>query len=411
MLCQFIFKNFKSYREETILDFQATSATEHEGSLLRSEKDRKSFLPVSVLYGPNGGGKSGVLEALNCMVSHVMKPIYHMSEGMPSYTMLYHGCPTFAFGKSASQSPTEFTAFFRHNGFEFRYSIALLSGEITSESLYRKKIGAKRSALIYERDKTGIQLGSSMDKAGININIKSTMPFLSFLFINYNIEIINVAIEWFGNCVFINAANSTLPNFITQDPKEKKLVLKLMQEIDIPISDYIIESKAGADQDDITSFNVYTIRKLGEQDYRLNLFDESQGTVRLFTLLYHVLSALVNGSLLVVDELDNSLHPKLLRYIIKLFKKPNMNVRNAQLLFTSHDISTMTNDVFRRDEIWFATKNEDLISEIYSLYEIRNPDGSHVKERAPFYKQYMEGRYGADPYLQEALSNRWSVEQ
>jgi len=76
-------------------------------------------------------------------------------------------------------------------------------------------------------------------------------------------------------------------------------------------------------------------------------------------------------------------------------------------LFTSHDVTTMKNDLFRRDEIWFAAKDENGASEIYSLYEIRNEDGSHIKSTAPFDKQYLDGRYGADPYLSEMLSLKW----
>ena len=108
--------------------------------------------------------------------------------------------------------------------------------------------------------------------------------------------------------------------------------------------------------------------------------------------------------MVIIDELDAKLHPKLLRYVISLFKNPKVNENGAQLLFTSHDMSTMKNTVFRRDEIWFAALNEMRSSEIYSLYEIRHEDNERVKSTAAFDKQYLEGRYGADPYLQNMLS-------
>lgn len=104
-----------------------------------------------------------------------------------------------------------------------------------------------------------------------------------------------------------------------------------------------------------------------------------------------------------VDELDAKLHPKLLRYVISLFKNPAINKNGAQLLFTSHDMSTMKNTVFRRDEIWFAAENEKHQREIYSLYEIRREDNERVNNTAAYDKQYLEGRYGADPYLQNML--------
>ena len=108
--------------------------------------------------------------------------------------------------------------------------------------------------------------------------------------------------------------------------------------------------------------------------------------------------------LLIMDELDAKLHPKLLRYVISMFKNKKINKHGAQLLFTSHDIATMKNTVFRRDEIWFAALNEKHSSEIYSLYEIRREDNERVNSTAAFDKQYLEGRYGADPYLQNMLS-------
>ena len=121
----------------------------------------------------------------------------------------------------------------------------------------------------------------------------------------------------------------------------------------------------------------------------------------------YILFALQEGRLLIIDELDAKLHPKLLRYIISLFKNPEINTHGAQIIFTSHDLTTMNNSVFRRDEIWFAALNSSRESEIYSLYDIRNEDGTHINNTASFSKQYLEGRYGADPYLQNILN--WEV--
>ena len=117
-----------------------------------------------------------------------------------------------------------------------------------------------------------------------------------------------------------------------------------------------------------------------------------------------ILLAMYEGRLVIIDELDAKLHPKLLRYVISLFKNPGINMKGAQLLFTSHDMSTMKNTVFRRDEIWFAAENQEHGSELYSLYEIRREDNERVNYTAAYDKQYLEGRYGADPYLQNMLN-------
>ena len=107
--------------------------------------------------------------------------------------------------------------------------------------------------------------------------------------------------------------------------------------------------------------------------------------------------------MVIIDELDAKLHPKLLRYVISLFKNKEINKYGAQLLFTSHDMYTLKNTIFRRDEIWFAAENASHESEIYSLHEIRGEDNDRIKNTAAYDKQYLEGRYGADPYLSNML--------
>ena len=102
--------------------------------------------------------------------------------------------------------------------------------------------------------------------------------------------------------------------------------------------------------------------------------------------------------------MDAKLHPKIIGYIIEMFKDKKINKNNAQLLITSHDLTTMNKDIFRRDEILFASKNEEEQSELYSLYEIRDINGEHIRGNAAFNKQYIEGRYGADPYLERMLN-------
>ena len=134
---------------------------------------------------------------------------------------------------------------------------------------------------------------------------------------------------------------------------------------------------------------------------------ESDGTKKLIAALPAILIALSDGRLVIIDELDAKLHPKLLKYTILIFKNPVLNTKGAQLLFTSHDMATMKNSVFRRDEIWFAAENKEHVSEIYSLYDIRKEDNERVNSTAAFDKQYMEGRYGADPYLQNIMEGDW----
>ena len=172
----------------------------------------------------------------------------------------------------------------------------------------------------------------------------------------------------------------------------------LLNDMGIDISDFRLDNATN---------NLFVSRNINKTKYEMDFVDESDGTQKLFSVLPYILFALQEGRLLIIDELDAKLHPKLLRYIISLFKNPEINKHGAQIVFTSHDLTTMNHSVFRRDEIWFAALNSSRESEIYSLYDIRNEDGTHINNTASFSKQYLEGRYGADPYLQNILN--WEV--
>jgi AAA15 family ATPase/GTPase len=158
---------------------------------------------------------------------------------------------------------------------------------------------------------------------------------------------------------------------------------------------------------DQQSNEFYLQRTLHDTLYELPFSSESDGTRKLFAALPVILMALKEGRLVIVDELDAKLHPKLLRYVIRLFTNPEINKNGAQLLFTSHDMSTMKNSIFRRDEIWFAALNSENSSEVYSLSELRKENNDPINNTAAYDKQYLEGRYGADPYLRNMLS--WEV--
>lgn len=149
---------------------------------------------------------------------------------------------------------------------------------------------------------------------------------------------------------------------------------------------------------------VFVRHEVGGKAYELRLSEESAGTQKLMGLAAYLMTALERGGTVVVDELDAKLHPKLLRYVILLFKDPEVNKSGAQLIFSSQDVSTMRNDVFRRDEIWFTARGEGEASQLWSLADIHEANGNLVSKNAAFDKQYLSGRYGADPYLTASRS-------
>lgn len=403
MLYQFSFKNFKSYKNETIFDMRAENIKEFEDSLI-IDKNGEKLLPVSAIYGPNAGGKSGLLEALVCLISIILKPriVLRSQEKGREYRKfaLYNEIKPYAFDNESVNKPTEFQIFFSTNISEYRYNLSVLNNVIVSESLYKKEFKGKKPAKIFDRKNNQIALGEILKKANASTNVNENIPYLTFISITNNIEIINDVIDWFENITAINyAKESSETEIIIYDDERKKLILEFLKVMDIDICDYRIE-----EIEDKKTINVFTKHKKNNNEYELEFKDESEGTRKIFSLIPNIIDAMVNGGVIIMDELDAKLHPKLLKYIIMIFKEREANTENAQLIFTSQDLITMNNQIFRRDEIWFACKNENKESEIYSLYEIRDENGEHIRANASFSKQYLSGKYGADPYLSRMLN-------
>jgi len=401
MLCQFTFKNFKSYRDETTLDMQAANISEFADSLLRSEGDGKAFLPVAALYGPNGGGKSNALEALNVLLYLIRWPVFMQAPEAARNAPSAASYQPFLFDWKSAGKPTEFEVYFRTEKQEFRYRIALLEKSIEGESLHRRAVGGKRTALLFKRDADGITLGPSLIKEKLNVNVNPAMPYLSFLSFTYNLDVIKDAMSFFATIIGESPEMIEYNWILLKNQNINREFTRLLQTMGIDIDEILIKDEEK---------KIFTLRHTPGGRFGLPLDLESDGTKRLFQLLPNIIMILSMGGLAAVDELDARLHPKLLRYIIQMFVNPEINTKGAQLVFTSHDLSTMKNDLFRRDEIWFAAKNKEEVSELYSLYDIRTESGERVKSTAAFDKQYLAGRYGADPYLKEMMEGPWSGE-
>ena len=396
MLCQFSFKNFKSYKGETTLDFQAATLPEFRETLITEEK-AVDLLPVSVIYGPNGGGKSNLLQALSCVISTIVKPVNELEKNRQNLILQQKvDAVPFLFDQTSASEPVEFRLFFRIAKNEYCYYISFKDDEVISESLYRKQITGKKSATIFEREPDDITLGPSINKKSINTSVNPKMPYLSFLAINYDIPVISEVMTWFESCIIRSYANPMVEHqiMLAKDSPFKDQFIRVLNDMDIDITDYRYDEERK---------QIFMKRNVGSADYELPFSDESDGTRKLIAALPVILLALREGRLVIIDELDAKLHPKLLKYVILLFKNKEINKYGTQLLFTSHDMYTLKNTVFRRDEIWFAAENDAHESEIYSLHEIRGEDNERIKSTAAYDKQYLEGRYGADPYLSDML--------
>lgn len=401
MLCQFTVKNFKSIRDEVTFDMQAAAISEHEDRIIK-DVDNELYLPVSAIYGPNGGGKSNVLEALHSLVSKVLRPLYATSNNEDiAINMKKLVIEPFAFEKETINEPTEFELFFRTALAEYRYALVVKKEVIEYERLDRIKLETGRRSALFERDGDEIVLKGAFAKLKASDEVSDTLPLLSYLGITYKKnEVVRDVLDWFDEEIdFLNYGNPVqeLRMAVSKSEDVKKLMLQMIQEMDLDIVDFRVEEKENE------RIEVFTKHIVDEYEAELNLIDESSGTRKLFGLLPFIAKSLLMGTTLVIDELDAKIHPVLLKYLIMTFSNMEKNRKGAQLIFTSHDLSTMNSDVFRRDEIWFVAKGNHQNSKLYSLVEFKNKKGESVRKDAKFDKQYLEGKYGADPYLKKII--------
>lgn len=404
MLSQFTVKNYKSIRDELTFDMQAVAISEHPAHLIR-DTDGEEYLPVASIYGPNGGGKSNVLEALQVLVAKVTRPLYVATSNSDREPALKRiPVVPFAFSEDTKNAPTEFEVFFRTETSEYRYILHVQEEQVIYEQLDRVKKDTARKSALFERENGTISLKGVLSTLKVGDGVSNTIPLLSYLGITYSEnEVIKEVMDWFVNGVsFLNYGNPFQEARILVDQSDdiKKLVLKIIKEMDLDIDDFRIE------EEDNNRIEIYTKHIVDGNDIELKLAEESSGTKKIFGLLPFVANSIVNGNTLVIDELDAKIHPVLLKYIIELFSDKEKNRHGSQLIFTSHDLSTMNNEVFRRDEIWFVAKGKSQNSKLYSLVEFKNDKGESVRKDAKYDKQYLEGKYGADPYLQKIID--WS---
>ena len=402
MLCQFSVRNYKSIRDEMTFDMQAASISEHTDRII-IDRDGQQFLPISAIYGPNGGGKSNILESLLMLHAAVVRPINaaKVQTNIENRSTGFRVKP-FAFSEKTKTEPTEFEVFFRTDIAEYRYILHIADDKIEYESLDRIKFETERRSGLFVRDKSGYWLKGDFSKLRISKDLSTSLPLLSYLGITYmENEIVHDVLSWFTESIqFLNYGDPHLELLAAVDESVslKRYILAMIHEMDLDIEDFRTKI---LDQQHI---EVYTRHIVDHYEAELRLDEESSGTRKLFGLLPYIIRSILHGNTLVIDELDAKIHPSLLRYFLMMFSDMTINRKGAQLIITSHDLSTMNNEVFRRDEIWFVAKGKEQNSKLYSLVEFKNENGDSVRKDAKYDKQYLEGKYGADPYLRKIIN-------
>ena len=369
MLIQFNFRNFRSYKEDAVLDFTATKYTEHSGHII--EAGREKILPAAVVFGANGSGKTNLLRALKFMKNLIDDP--ETADELR------------CFGNESMQDHASlFEVYFidEKSGKTYRYGFILETKRITEEWLdVKSRTGKQYKPVISRTDHIEIS-GISQAKLRKAENACEDGPVLPYCIKEYPEKFSEVS-DFFSSLVFISGEDPVCTDLSSVTGKE---LLSYVTSFDPSVTGIRI-----SDQDIIVE----------RMNFEIPLSQESEGFRRMLALYPRLEDVLLNGKILAADNLGYGLHSLLLRNIIITFLHASANPHHAQLIMTTHDSRLLSNhaDCLRRDEIWFASKNEAGESTLYSLAEFADEDGVKIRKDENHEKNYMNGKYGAVPQL------------
>lgn len=382
---------------------EATSLKEHEYNVAKI--DNGEYLKVSAIYGANASGKTNVLQAFDYMKKRILVSDDSKKNSPIDEENIY----SFMINNDPIALEVEILA---KNNKIYKYGFEVLKDKIISEWLFEKRVNKFYS--IFERENNNVSM--KPNKISELVNIDERTLFLNiYSKIDRNNEDFSNVYDWFVNSTYLDLGNPKFERFINNrvslkilsDENYKKELLKFIKTFDsgiegiktTPDSIEAVKSNNG-----IIDIEVIHMGENGELK-ALPFYLESNGTRKMFHLFDFFMDALKNGMVLFVDELDAKLHPLLTRYIINLFHNSETNKGNGQLIYSTHDTVNLNKETFRRDEIWFAEKDKDGISEIYALSDYILEDdkkaGKKVRNDATYNKDYLTGRYGAIPVLEE----------
>lgn len=419
MLVNFRVENFKSYKDFKEFSMEATK--------LKNLKESNTFdinnislLKSAVVYGANASGKSSLLEAIKEMKSIVKNSIFH--ERIKQYK-----AKSFLFNFETEDKETFFEIEFIIDEIIYRYGFTIaIDATILKEWLYQKKLQPKaRESRLFERIEQNIIFGTLFKEGKAFTNIERRFLFLSMVAnFDKNGLISKKILDWFVKLNIIsNIKSNEFLNYSfekLEDIKLKERIISFIQGADIGIHDISkkqisfdelkkdnpnIESLPPFIIEDMKKKGLSTIETKHIQYKKDNSFNqlkvlglgfESDGTQKLLALSAPIIDTLINGKILIIDELDSSLHTELVKSIVMLFNSKETNPNNAQLIFTTHDTNLLNQKFFRRDQIWFTEKDIYGATDLYSLVEYGK---GKTRDDLELAKNYLKGKFGAVPHI------------
>jgi len=412
MLLNFRVKNYLSIKEEVLFTMEATKYKSDNLINNNLSIGQVDLLKSAVIFGPNGSGKSNIILA--------MKKMRYIVENMLSKK---NRITPFKFDVISANEPTNFEVKFLYEDVIYRYGFSVKNEIIVEEWLYYKNNKSRaRENQYFQRNFQDFQnFGEYKKEADLIKKENKTREDKLYITIvaEFNGKISRDVIQWFETFNIFSGIHSDLTSFTLEKMEnelQKERIIDFLQSADFGIVD-LKEKKISFDDVKINiedeNLPIDILDEMKEKGFRsietfhhkyenkkfvglepLALIRESDGTQKLFELVGAIIECLDNGEILIIDELDNSFHTKMTEAIIKLFNSEK-NIKNAQLIFASHDTNILTQKLFRRDQIWFTEKNIYGETQLYSLIDFG------TRKDASLEKNYLEGNYGSIPAITE----------
>ncbi len=414
MLTKFRFKNFKSFRDETILNLSASKITENNGHVVAIGNEK--VLTTAAIYGANASGKSNAMEAFRFMAIYVMDSFGYGGEEKEKRgrAKKWRNAP-FLFDASSKDAPSLFEVFFVTSEKEgcksYNYGFTLDAGGVAEEWLNVKARTARAYKRIFYRNNGTRELDlpgiPSNQQNNITVALEDETLIVS-LGAKLKIAKLKHIRDWFFDFNYANFGDPIenamlsrlVPDGFDEDKSVQDKVVKFFAAFDPAIIGFDIETSSD-DNGDTKHISIDAVHKVAGTDETttIPLTEESAGTLKMFALYPPLQETLQTGGVLFVDELNARLHPLLVRAFIETFLNPETNPNHAQLVFTTHDTWQISDNLLRRDEIWFTEKDADGASRLFSLADVQDDDGVKIRKDENYEKNYLSGKYRAIPAL------------
>jgi len=399
MIIDFKIKNFKSFKEEEFFSMDVKGKYPNEPQIHKF--NGFEVLPSAVIYGANASGKSNFIEGLKAFQSFII-----LSRSNITNLPIFQYKP-FLFDEINANLPNEFELVFLIEHIKYRYILSFSEFEVLHEALYFYP--NHKAVLLFDRNKQSYKWGEQLkgEKKVVSHLTSKNQSYLSKGAEN-NIEQLGNVFNYFQNELLLTDDNidfeKGLSDFIAElllkDSNFHKNFELLLASLDTGIVDIEVE-KLNNNRGtflSISQYRFFTSHKMTDGSLKkIPLHEESLGTQKLFILGGIMLNQIHNGSVLVIDEFERSLHPQMSKFLLGLFNNPEINTNGAQLIVATHDTELITKDNnLLKDQIWFVEKDDEGVSQLFSLADIKGVD-----KDAPFDKWYLTGRLGGVPTIKK----------